>query len=613
MKQKSIILSCLVLLIFLISSCGEDTKGTDASTGKDAADSTDLNDIKMDLWVPDCTDQEKCPQYEIECADDIDNDGDSKTDCDDSDCKAQPPCTVKINEIFYNPAGTDTGKAFVELWTLPDTALDGFTIEGINGLDKNTYVTIKLDGKKAKSSGYFIIAQPDSEASLAAVADLLDAGADLQNGPDSVVLKYNGKVVDTVGYGEDAPVSEGKPAVITASGQSLSRNDSHTDTDDNSKDFSACIPSPSGTGKCNLATSETNCTDKIDDDNDGYTDCIDYDCGADPACTQNKTETVCGDSIDNDQDGSTDCIDADCALSAACVTSDKPIVFIGPDECQSVIQNLINSSKTSIKLVMYQFSVSEFITGLINAKKKGIDVKIIIDKNQPVNQTTYSTLNNAGVNIKWSSDEFQYMHQKTMVIDDSKVLIFSGNFNNISMESERNYGVVDFNSVHIADINSVFQADWNGTEVSLPSATDVILSPVNSKKKLLDLINSAKKTLVFEEMQFGDTSFQDALFAKKTAGIDIRVIIASPTWITANQEAGDLIKSKGIPVKYLKKPGIHAKLIVVDGEQVFIGSTNISYTSITKNRELGIVYYDKDMISKIMTTFEKDWNSATSF
>jgi Zn-dependent metalloprotease len=60
------------------------------------------------------------------------------------------------------------------------------------------------------------------------------------------------------------------------------------------------------------------CTDAIDNDLDGLTDCLDADCSADIACAPAE---VCTDAIDNDLDGLTDCLDADCSADPACVVA----------------------------------------------------------------------------------------------------------------------------------------------------------------------------------------------------------------------------------------------------------------------------------------------------
>jgi len=87
---------------------------------------------------------------------------------------------------------------------------------------------------------------------------------------------------------------------------------------------------------------ETSCTDGVDNDCDGLTDCNDTDCATDPACivpfcgdgtcdpgedpcscpqdcgAAPATEISCTDGVDNDCDGLTDCDDTDCAADPAC-------------------------------------------------------------------------------------------------------------------------------------------------------------------------------------------------------------------------------------------------------------------------------------------------------
>ena len=38
-----------------------------------------------------------------------------------------------ISEVFYDAAGSDNGKSFVELYGTPGSSLDSFVLEGVNG------------------------------------------------------------------------------------------------------------------------------------------------------------------------------------------------------------------------------------------------------------------------------------------------------------------------------------------------------------------------------------------------------------------------------------------------------------------------------------------------
>jgi len=69
---------------------------------------------------------------------------------------------------------------------------------------------------------------------------------------------------------------------------------------------------PTGDTSPPLATTETDCDDGIDNDGNGFIDCIDLACRGTPECVEN-TDAACSDEVDNDGDGRVDCADTSCA------------------------------------------------------------------------------------------------------------------------------------------------------------------------------------------------------------------------------------------------------------------------------------------------------------
>lgn len=150
-----------------------------------------------------------------------------------------------IDEVYYDAVGGDTPRVFTELWGPPGTPLDGLSLVGVNGNGGAVYGTVPLAGVIA-ADGFYLVAHPDAEPPLAAVADLLHRAVDWQNGPDSVQLRRGVEVIDAVGYGDFAAAvfaGEGRPAPDVAE-LSLSRDALHGDTDDNLADFTAGPPTP---------------------------------------------------------------------------------------------------------------------------------------------------------------------------------------------------------------------------------------------------------------------------------------------------------------------------------------------------------------------------------
>jgi hypothetical protein len=76
-----------------------------------------------------------------------------------------------------------------------------------------------------------------------------------------------------------------------------------------------------GVPACTTPPAEVDCDDRRDDDDDGATDCDDDDCDDDPDCdTPPPAETDCDDGRDDDRDGRTDCDDEDCDDDPDCDT-----------------------------------------------------------------------------------------------------------------------------------------------------------------------------------------------------------------------------------------------------------------------------------------------------
>jgi hypothetical protein len=146
-----------------------------------------------------------------------------------------------INEVYYDDPGADD-QYFTEIHGTAGMVLDGYSLVGVNGSDDSTYATLSLNGAVVPADGLLVIG-----ASGVTNVDVVSTTADWQNGPDAIQLRNPaGATLDAVGYGTGATTfrGEGSPAPDPADTQSISRNTSHSDTQDNAVDFTATTPSP---------------------------------------------------------------------------------------------------------------------------------------------------------------------------------------------------------------------------------------------------------------------------------------------------------------------------------------------------------------------------------
>lgn len=152
---------------------------------------------------------------------------------------------VVINEVLYDPEGSDTGLEFVEILNCgrEGVLMTGWVLETGNGANVNDWTVEWIGGDLdyLEAGEILLIGESDVEPSPDYVTAL-----DLQNGPDGVRLTDGTGPVDVVGWGEPLfqEYREGMPATDVQSGLSLGRSPDCFDTDDNMHDFLAVAPTP---------------------------------------------------------------------------------------------------------------------------------------------------------------------------------------------------------------------------------------------------------------------------------------------------------------------------------------------------------------------------------
>jgi phosphatidylserine/phosphatidylglycerophosphate/cardiolipin synthase-like enzyme len=287
-------------------------------------------------------------------------------------------------------------------------------------------------------------------------------------------------------------------------------------------------------------------------------------------------------------------------------------VLVMPDAGETPFVNAIGKATTSLHVLIYELGSGGILTALEAKAQAGLDVRVIFAvSEQSYDQKAYDALSSAGAKVLWSDPKFTYMHAKTIVIDAREAIISTGNFTAGQMKSERNYAVIDDDPADVASLGSIFDADFARMTPDL-SCTRLLVSPVNSKPRILTFIKSATKSLAVESMEFQDSDVRAAVLARAKAGVDVRVLLADTTFVTENASAQTFLTQAGIPGRTLHTPTIHVKSIIVDGTRAYLGSENLSYTSLTQNREVGVeVSQDHgEDVASMVATFEKDWAVA---
>jgi cardiolipin synthase A/B len=296
-------------------------------------------------------------------------------------------------------------------------------------------------------------------------------------------------------------------------------------------------------------------------------------------------------------------------------------VYVEPDDGESVITSAIRGASKSVWLEMYILSDRNVIRALEEAANNGLDVRVMLEPH-PVGSgsvsRTLDELKAAGVKAQYTSPAFALTHEKGMVIDGSTAYIMTSNFSRDALggsgssssngTTNREYGIIDSNPQDVQAVIDIFNADWNRTPAQFSDA-NLVVSPVNSRSAFMNLIGSAQHTLLIEAEEMEDSAIEQALVQAASRGVQIEIILPSPSGSSgdSNRQGIDAIKGSNVTVREDPKLYMHAKIMVVDGAKAFVGSENISSQSLDQNRELGILVSDAAVLSKLQSTFQTDW------
>jgi len=114
---------------------------------------------------------------------------------------------------------------------------------------------------------------------------------------------------------------------------------------------------------------------------------------------------------------------------ALCFVPDGP-------SCQALLVNAIRGTRRRLLVQAYSFTSAPIAEAVVQAHRRGVDVRVILDKSQVSERYTSATfLKNAGIPVVIDTKP-AIAHNKVMVFDDQAV--FTGSFNFTRSAQERN-------------------------------------------------------------------------------------------------------------------------------------------------------------------------------
>ena len=286
-----------------------------------------------------------------------------------------------------------------------------------------------------------------------------------------------------------------------------------------------------------------------------------------------------------------------------------------PDDSSDQLIAKISSARQRVLVTIYLLSDSRVFDALAVARQKGTLVRVLVEHN-PVNgstnaQETMNHLQKDGIEARYASTYFRLTHAKYLVIDD-EVFIMTANLTNSGLKENREILVSTRDEAIVSEVVDVFDADWS--KDPKPFVSDILVwSPVNSRSLIDAVIDASHSSLIVYAEEVQDDDQVARLTRAASRGVQVRLLTSPPAILTdtePNHRGLDQLQRGGVNVRYLKKPYIHAKMMLIDSTIAFVGSQNISTYSLEFNRELGVLVSDSLAITRLEETFSGDWTRA---
>ena len=132
--------------------------------------------------------------------------------------------------------------------------------------------------------------------------------------------------------------------------------------------------------------------------------------------------------------------------------------YITPSS-ESELVSMIENAHDSVYVECYLLTNDKIIESIIGAKRRGLDVRVLLDPTVEENADAFLVLSENGVPVKWSSQHFTRTHAKMVLVDKSAVFIGSSNLTYHGFHKNRETNVI-ISGCNVSIYVNTFEEDW---------------------------------------------------------------------------------------------------------------------------------------------------------
>jgi phosphatidylserine/phosphatidylglycerophosphate/cardiolipin synthase-like enzyme len=277
-----------------------------------------------------------------------------------------------------------------------------------------------------------------------------------------------------------------------------------------------------------------------------------------------------------------------------------------PDDGVASLTARLDRATASIDYSPFLLDQPDIVRSLVNAQRRGVRVRLLTEpRNDKENGSALKALRAAGVQLRPANPAFAMTHAKYIVVDGSRVLLLTFNSSEKELTTRRDFALEDDDQDDVRFMQSLFEADWDRSAIG-PIPPGMALSPDNADEVLPALMRSASQSIDLYAEKLESSPLMSAMVDAARRGVTVR-IVATPPDKKVPGPLADAIRRRQIEVRVPRDLGIHAKMMLVDGATVYLGSENVEDAVGERRRELGVIFGDAAVAGRLREVFEGDW------
>lgn len=294
-------------------------------------------------------------------------------------------------------------------------------------------------------------------------------------------------------------------------------------------------------------------------------------------------------------------------------------LIVMPDDAARPILDAIAGARGSLRVKMFVFSDPGLIAAVIDAKRRGVDVRIMLNparrSGEEENEDTRRRLTEAGIEVIDSSPEVELTHEKSMVVDEETAYVKSLNWATKNLTETRDYAVVTDHRHEVREIVECFEADWKREKFRPGDAAHLIWCPVNGRDRISQFIDAARHTLFVQNERYQDAVVLERIVRAARRGVKVHVMARAPHTLKKEklvEGVGGLriLDDVGVKIHKLRGLKLHGKMLLADGTAAIVGSINLAPGSFDSRRELAIEVRDPDVVERLHEIAKHDWKHS---